>query len=226
MFPQRIVLNQRGRVLVAVDIGFAASILRSNACWANRKVQFLRLSIVSLMIVSIMGKLLPFLLVFLSLFPVTASASGGKKPPPMSFRIHAETHPRDTEVFAMPLSIGNPPVNVFIERMALVTENEVKAMYPFESQLGGYGVYFQLDAHGTKVWETITTSRRDGFLAVVFNGRPVSRLRLGRPVQDGIVMVPGGVTAEEVQAMAQRYPFIGESPQKTEQRKKQKGWMP
>lgn len=173
-----------------------------------------------------MPRALAFLILVLLLTPAALLASGGKKPPPMTLRIHAESHPRDTEVFAMPLTIGNPPVNIFIERMALVTEREVKALFPFESELGGYGAYFQLDTHGTKVWETITTSRRNGFLAVIFNGRPISRLRLGRPVQDGIVMVPGGITAEEIQAMAQRYPFIGETPQKTEQRKKQKRWMP
>jgi hypothetical protein len=173
-----------------------------------------------------MEKLLALLLFFSACTPVALLASSGKKPPPMSLRIHAESHPRDTEVFAMPITIGNPPVNVFIERMALVTEREVKAFFPFESESGGYGSYFQLDNHGTKVWETITTSRRDGFLAVVFNGRAVSRLRLGRPVQDGIVMVPGGIRAEEIQVMAQRYPFIGETPQKTEQRQKQKLWMP
>jgi preprotein translocase subunit SecD len=171
-------------------------------------------------------KILPLTVLFLALMAGVLLASGGKKPPPMAFRIHAESHPRDTEVFAMPLTVGNPPVNVFVERMPLVTENEVKAMFPFASQLGGYGVYFQLDNHGTKVWETITTSRRDGFLAVVFNGRGVSRLRLGRPVQDGIVMVPGGVTEQEIQVMAQRYPFIGESPAKTQQRQRQGQWMP
>jgi hypothetical protein len=160
------------------------------------------------------------------LIPASLLASGGKKPPPMTFRVHAESHQRNTDVFAMPLTIGNPPVNVFVEKMALVTEREVKAMYPFASDLGGYGVYFQLDNHGTKTWETITTSRRDGFLAVIFNGRALSRLRLGRPVEDGIVMVPGGISAEEIQVMAQRYPFIGETPQQTEQRKRQKGWMP
>ena len=127
----------------------------------------------------------------------------------MAFRVHVETHQRDTEVFAIPLTMGNPPMNLVVEKLPLISENEVKAFYPFNAPDGSYGVYFQLDNHGTKAWETITTTRRSGFVVVVYNGRPLTRLRLGRPVRDGIVMVPQGITAEEVEILRQRYPQIG-----------------
>ena len=153
-----------------------------------------------------MKRFLVFLLCFL---PLTVWASGGKKKPPMTFRVHAETHQRDTEVFAIPLTMGDPPMNLVVEKMPLISEHEVKAFYPFESTGGTYGVYFQLDNHGTKAWEALTTTRRSGFLVVVYNGRPLTRLRLGRPVRDGIVMVPHGITAEEIAVLEQRYPKIG-----------------
>lgn len=155
------------------------------------------------------GKALTLLLFLVCSLPVEARASVGKKAPPMTFRVHAETHQRDTEVFAIPLTMGDPPMNLVVEKMPLISEREVQAFYPFDAPNGTYGVYFQLDNHGTKAWEALTTTRRSGFLVVVYNGRPLTRLRLGRPVRDGIVMVPHGLTAEEIQVLEGRYPKIG-----------------
>lgn len=87
-------------------------------------------------------------------------------------------------------------------------------------------VYFQLDAHGRNALEQITTSKRDQFLVTVFNGRPLARMKIDRPIKDGIVYVPGGIFPEEIVAMAQRLPFIGESPQETRARQKSRQVAP
>lgn len=145
------------------------------------------------------------------LVPVCAWAGGGKSRPPMTFRVHAETLPTDTEVFAMAIPFGDPPRNLVVEKVPLISEREVRAFYPFVGADGSYGVYFLLSPHGAKAWEVLTTTRRSGFVVVIYNGRAVARLRLGRPVRDGIVMVPQGLTEQEIAALERRYPVIGEA---------------
>jgi hypothetical protein len=151
-----------------------------------------------------------FVFAFVLLTPALLPAAA-KKPPPMAFRVHAETSERDTATFAMPVTIINPPMQVFVEKMPFISEREVKAFYAFPTGQGDFGAYFQLDNHGTKAWENLTSSQRGRFLVILFNGRAVARLRVDRAVTDGIVMVPHGITQAEVQAMQAKLPVIGQA---------------
>lgn len=156
-----------------------------------------------------MARLLAVLIVWV--MPVCVWAGSGKARPPMTFRVHAETLPTDTEVFAMAISFGDPARNLVVEKVPLISERDVRAFYPFVGADGSYGVYFLLSPHGAKAWEVLTTTRRSGFVVVIYNGRAVARLRLGRPVRDGIVMVPQGLTEQEIAALERRYPVIGQA---------------
>lgn len=148
-------------------------------------------------------------------------AGATPKPAPMIFRMHVETNARDGDVFTLPLTVGNPPRQLTVEKMPMITEREVKAFHPFPSPAGqGMGAYFQLDAHGTNALEQITFSKRDQYLVAVFNGRPLARMKIDRPIKDGIVYVPGGIFPEEIQQMGRRLPLIGESPAQTKLRQK------
>ncbi len=147
--------------------------------------------------------------------------AGAPKGPPMVFRIHAETGSQTTEPFAFVTAVGNPPVEVRVEKMPLVTEREVIAFYPFVSASGGYGTYFQLDKHGSNSVEQVSSSNQNRFLVAFFNGRPISRLRIDRPVRDGVVIVPDGILPEEIHHMGQHLPLIGESSEQTERRRKE-----
>ena len=138
----------------------------------------------------------------------------------MTFRVHAETTKRDSDVFAMPLMMGQNTAEIFVEKMPIITEREVKAIYPFESPAGGFGCYFKLDLHGSNAWEQMTSSLRDRFIIVMFNGRPLARLRIDRPVTDGIVMVPSGISPQEILLMGKRYVYIGETLAQAEKRRK------
>lgn len=137
----------------------------------------------------------------------------------MLFRVHAETTEKDGSVFSMPVQVGDGTVHVHVEKMPLITEHNVKMIYPFPSQMGGYGCYFKLDQHGSNGWEQITTNKRDRFVVMILNGRVLARMRVDRPVADGIVLVPGGITTEEIYTMGRRYPYVGESSAKTQQRR-------
>ena len=145
--------------------------------------------------------------------------AAGKKPAAFTLRVHAETTQHDGEMFAIPVTVGNPPVNVHIEKLPIVSEREVVAFYPFPSRYG-YGAYFKLNNHGTKSLEALTASQRGRFLVVVFNNRPVARLLVKKEVADGIVFVPDGIAPEETYLIGQRLPHIGESEAAAAQRMK------
>lgn len=164
-----------------------------------------------------MSKLLRLLLPALLCLCFVAAA---KKPPAVTFRLHGETTERDGAIFASPVAVGNPPVQVFVEKVPLVSEREVHSFYPFESPAGGWGIYFQLDNHGTKGLEALTTSRQGRFMVAFLNGRPLVRLHVDRPIRDGIVMIPSGISTDEVRAIGQAFPLIGEGETASKQRQK------
>jgi preprotein translocase subunit SecD len=171
--------------------------------------------------------MLRFAVVLMLLVSGSVCLGSAKKPPPMSFRMHVESHSRDGDTFTLPLTVGNPPRQITVEKMPMITEREVKAFHPFASPGGqGVAVYLQLDAHGQNALEQITTSKRDQYLVTVFNGRPLARMKIDRPIRDGIVYVPGGIFPEEIQQMGLRLPLIGESPQETKKRQKARQVLP
>lgn len=149
--------------------------------------------------------------------------AGARKPPAPAIRLHVETHAADGEIFSLPVRVGNPPRQLHVERMPMITEREVAAIYPFQARDGSgtFGIYLQLDNHGSKAVQQITTEKRHALIVPIINGRPVSVLRMDRPVRDGIISIPGGITGEELFALGQAHPIIGESREATRSRQAQ-----
>ncbi len=152
-----------------------------------------------------MRHLLMILPVFLALSPLVA----GQKPTPVSIRLLAEGNEREGESFVTPVELTNPKKRIFIRKVPILSERDIKAFYPFPGKDGLVGAYFRLDPHGTDKLEQFTTEDR-GKLAVVFvNGRVAAVLRVDARVTDGILYVPGGLLPGEVMQLQAKYPIIG-----------------
>jgi hypothetical protein len=147
-----------------------------------------------------------------------AGAASNKKKVPFQLGLHVETTDRDSAVFSMPVDVLHPPMRVTVEKMSLLSQREVKAFYPVAETADGYGVYFQLDRFGTKSLETITTTHRGKFLVVIFNNRPICRLYIDRPVRDGIIYIPTGISADELRTIGLKLPLINETPEQMRKR--------
>lgn len=154
------------------------------------------------------------------LFLTGSVDASGKKPPPFLLRVHAETTAKDGDLFSVPVVVGNPPVKVHVEKMPMIAERDIEYYYPFQSQYG-LGAYFKLNAHGTKAYEAVTASQKGKFLVIVFNGRPLFREVVTRPVTDGIVMVRDGISQEEMFRIGQSLKQIGESDAAAQARRRQ-----
>lgn len=147
-------------------------------------------------------------------------ARGGTSPQqaPVILRFHPQTTDRGGE-FSRPVTLQHSGKQVFIGTMPLINERDVVSAHPFPAGDGTFGAYFKLDAHGTNLVMQHTTSQRGTFLFAYFNGRQVIDLYVDRPVTDGIITIPRGLAAAEVELIEGKYPPIGQEGRKPVKKK-------
>ena len=151
--------------------------------------------------------------ILLALCATALLCTGGAKKPVVDLRIHGEGIAAEAPSFAFPANLINGR-ETFLARMPLLTQREVRAVYPFPAADGTQGIYLKLDNHGSGLLKQHTMERSGRLLAVFFNGRQVSNLVVDRPVNDGIVSIPRGLDSTEVELLTSAYPVIGESGKK------------
>lgn len=150
-------------------------------------------------------KILPLVL-GLSVVPLHA---GEKKPPPVSIRLHSEGNEKEGDSFVTPVELTNPQKKVFIRRVPILTERDIKKFLPFPGRDGMVGAYFFLDPHGADKLEQFTTEDRGKLAVVMINGRVGAALKVDKRVTDGILFVPGGIMPNEIELLQAKYPVIG-----------------
>lgn len=150
----------------------------------------------------------------LLLLPLLAlSFLGMAKKQLVSVRFHVEANARDGEPFSVPAKFSNPPRDGFVERIPIVSERDVKAIYPVPAQDGSFGCVFKLDPHGSINLQTISTQRRGASIVAVVSTKSgthqVIDMIIDKPITDGIIFVPRGFTELEMQALSQQFPTLG-----------------
>ena len=143
-------------------------------------------------------------------FAAALLCTGGAKKPVIDLRIHGEGIAAEAPTFAFPATLLNGR-EVYLSRMPLITQREVRSIYPFPAADGSEGVYLKLDNHGTGLLRQHTMERRGRTLVVLLNGRQVTNLLVDRPVTDGIVSIPRGLSPEDIALLRTAFPVIGET---------------
>jgi hypothetical protein len=147
------------------------------------------------------GFLLAFLLLALSGFD--------RRNPSPTVTFHTETNQRDSEIFAIPVTVGSPPRRIFIEKTPSITEREIAGVYPFPADDGTLGCAFKLDQHG-QIWLDTISGEKNGMTLVAFvSGRQVADLLIDRRVSDGIITLPGGLNAQDVEMLKKHFHLLG-----------------
>lgn len=136
----------------------------------------------------------------------------------ITVRFYAEATAQDTDRFAKPISFRHPPREGYIERIPSIHELHIKSLYPFQAKDGTWGCAFQLDANGRMALEVVSTQRRGTYL-VAFVGtkngvHQVVELLIDKPITDGLISIPNGLTELEVAALTKSWPVIGQSKKK------------
>jgi len=149
----------------------------------------------------------------LVLAPLLLSFVAAAKKPQVSVRFHAEANARDGEPFAMPIKFQNPARDGFVERVPSISERDIKAVYPVPATDGTFGCAFQLDQHGRIGLQTLSTQRRGASLVVFVNTKSgmhqVIDMIIDKPITDGIVYIPRGLTQLEIAALQKKFRTMG-----------------
>jgi hypothetical protein len=143
---------------------------------------------------------------------------GMAKKPIITVRFYAEANKQDTERFAKPLSFKYPPREGYIESVPSVHEKMIKAVFPFQATDGSWGCSFVLDNSGRLALEVLSTERRGSslvaFVATKNGVHQVLELLIDKPIRDGIITIPRGMTELEVAAIKKTWPVLGEKKKK------------
>jgi hypothetical protein len=153
------------------------------------------------------------LCVLLGLFTL---GMGGK--PPVAIRFYVEGNRQDTETFSSPVHLENPPRDAFIEKIPVINERMIRAIYPFQASNGTWGCSFKLDEDGRISLDTFSGSRRGSSVVAMLSTqkhtRKVIDMVIDKQISDGVITIPYGLTELEVAFLTKEFPVLGQSKNK------------
>jgi hypothetical protein len=141
--------------------------------------------------------------------------AAAKKQSAVAVRFYAEGGAEGGD-FSQPVELLNPKRQTFMQSMPLVTEREILSFYPFQARdnSGTFGASFRLDPHGTNLLSEHTMSRRGSYILAYFNGRHVVDLYVDRAVDDGVITIPSGLSANDISLLEISFPLMGHEKEK------------
>ncbi len=149
---------------------------------------------------------------------LAALFTGMAKKPTITVRFFAEANKLDTERFAKPLTFRNPPREGYIENVPTLHEKFIKAVYPFQASDGTWGCAFQLTNSGRINLEVVSTERRGttlvAFVGTKLGAHQVVELLIDKPIRDGIISIPHGLTELQIAAITKEWPVMGQQKRK------------
>jgi hypothetical protein len=157
---------------------------------------------------------------------VLHAGTSNKKKEVLSVRIHGEGGAEEGEKFTVPVTLLDGR-RAALSIMPLLSEHDIKSVYPFRAADGSYGVYLKLDQHGANLLTQYSLERmgRNNVLAVMVNGRQVTDVVVDKPVRDGLFCIPLGLSMIEAARFVNAYPVLGQENAKA-QKKKNPKFMP
>lgn len=162
-------------------------------------------------------RLLCFAIASLAL-PLPTRAMSQK--PKITVRFHSEANPNDGASFATPVDLIYQRRQVYLSRVPDFSEQQIAKILPFPAKDGSWGCVFKLTSQGRIRLETISGEIRGSalvvFVATKSGQHQVADMIIDRPVTDGIITIPRGLTALEIDALKKQFKILGE-PEK-------KGW--
>lgn len=153
---------------------------------------------------------------FALLLLAVATSLGMSSTPKVTVRFHSEANRNDTSSFAAPLKLMYAQREAHMNKVPEFSERNIKAIFPWKTSDGTWGCAFKLNESGRIRLETISSDNR-GAAMVVFIGtkqgmHQVIDMVIDRPITDGIVAVPRGITDIEMLVLKKQFKVLGETP--------------
>lgn len=137
---------------------------------------------------------------------------GFARKPVLSVRFHVEATNAAGGSFTLPAKFVNPAREGNIESVPFASEKNLRAIYPVQNADGSIGCVFQLDRSGTLALRTVSTERRGasviGFISTKGGTHQLLDLPIDRPIIDGIIYIPRGITSGEIAMLKKQYPLM------------------
>jgi hypothetical protein len=147
-----------------------------------------------------------------------AASLGMSDKPKVTVRFHSEANRNDTSSFSTPIKLAYAQREAHINRVPEFSERNIKAIFPWKTRDGTWGCAFKLNESGRIRLETISSDNR-GAAMVAFIGtkkgmHQVIDMVIDRPITDGIVAIPRGITDIEMLVLKAQFKILGEEPEK------------
>lgn len=114
----------------------------------------------------------------------------------------------------MPVKLQNLRRDAYVSRVPAIYEKQIKAIYPFPGDDGTWGCVFQMDEQGRIRLETMSSEQMHTALVLYVSTKggqhQVIDMLIDKPVTNGIISIPRGLTELEVNVMKTQFPIIGE----------------
>jgi hypothetical protein len=152
--------------------------------------------------------------------------------PLITVRFHTETNANDGDAFATPVDLFYQRRRAFLNRTPDFSEKQIEKILPVRASDGSWGCVFKLNSQGRLRLETLSGQTRGStlvvFLATKGGRHQVVDMIIDRPVSDGIITVPRGITELEMLALRKEFKVMGEEKKKDwrEQRSNKPEAMP
>jgi hypothetical protein len=150
----------------------------------------------------------------LLLATLAASLCGAAKKPKLVVHFHVEAIGNAGGSFTMPVKFTNPPREGHVETIAFASERNIAAVFPVENPDGTLGCAFQLDQSGRFALESVSKDRRGASIVVTMRTKTGSHqvidMVIDKPITDGIIYVPTGISPGEMQFLRELYPIMGQ----------------
>jgi hypothetical protein len=146
------------------------------------------------------------------LFVVALSLVGfAKRQPVVTVRFFTEANAsgHDSETFSSPVMLHNPPRQTFIQKIPVISERNVVAMYPFPAADGSLGCAFRLDELGRIQLEALSVDHLGSSIVAFVNGRQIIDMTIDRRVTDGVISIPSGLTQIDIVRLSKEFKVLG-----------------
>lgn len=131
----------------------------------------------------------------------------------ITVRFHTEANPNDGEAFATPVTLFYQHRQVYLSRVADLSEKQIEKILPFPAKDGSWGCVFKLTPQGRIRLETMSGEIRGSalvvFVATKSGQHQVTDMVIDRVVTDGVITIPSGLTELEIAALKKQFKTLG-----------------
>ena len=139
--------------------------------------------------------------------------TGMTRKPDVSIRFHVEASGTEGAPFSVPVKFANPQRDGFMSSIPAISERNIVAVYPVPSPTGSWGCAFKLDENGRIGLDTLSREHRGGslvgFISTKGGTHQLIDMVIDRPVTDGILWLPRGLTPGEIEMLIKTYRTFG-----------------